>query len=330
MSQHLLGHRFGNQALPAPTSKCRITGVLPKVSRMCWILAVPGVYTEVMQIKGISGGLFVLLAGLFLQAGARASEDRGSCPGHLLPQSLQESIRSNVYSRRDIGATNDRSWQTYVETLAIRWIDWNGKRLIIDLGAGQGIAMKEAVETGAFERAVLIDFHDFGFADHWFFAETDTLHRVIHEQGAAELVLAKYDSAADVIVDNYGAFTYSPARLHLLKSAFRALRPGGRAYLRTPPVSFVKMGDESMVPLEVYLEKKFPRIFSVRNNERFPKERPTNDQMIGASRVLVMYRPKDAPFPEFSLKLLSESHWLHPHDSHIRFPLLMYGEAGAR
>ena len=251
---------------------------------------------------------------------AHASKDPNDC----LQELLARSIQKNVYSRADIGATNDRSWQTYRQTLAFRWHDWNGKKLIIDLGAGQGVAMKEAVESGAFERAVAIDFHDHTEAGHWMITETEVLHRVVYEQGAAETILPKYFSAADVIVDNYGAFTYSSARLHLLESAYRALRPGGRAYIRTPPVAFVIQPDRTLIPLGEHLSKKYPQFFSVRFNESWSAQRPLHHEMVGAHQVLIMTRSKSDPFPRLTLTVEQEYFWTHPQDKRMKFPVVIY------
>lgn len=210
-----------------------------------------------------------------------------------------------------------RGWETYRETLAFRWHDWNGKKLIIDLGAGQGVAMKQAVA---------IDFYDHSHADHWFSADTEVLHRVIHEQGPVERILPKYFSTADVIVDNYGAFVYSSARLPLLETSFRALRPGGRAYFRMPPLSFVRTPDGGLMPLGDYLQKKHPHIFSIRTTESLPRELPLLEKMVDAKEVLVMLRPKLDAFPKLPLEVLGEHYWIHPKDPRMKFPVVIYLE----
>jgi SAM-dependent methyltransferase len=260
---------------------------------------------------------FVLVSSLFTYAG-----EEDSCS---LGTSLKKLVSDNAYLKDPPKATNHRDWSDYEKNLAIRWNDFFMAKTLIDLGAGQGFAVRDAIESGEFKNAIAIDFTDFSYARHWDFAPERTLSKVRFEEDSAEAALLRYPNTADVIVDNYGAFTYSPARVHILNSAFRALKPGGIAYFRCPPLSFVSSNGR-MIPLENYLSQKYPRIFSVRKNRSSPFENPEEDPYISAETVLVMKRPKDGTTLDLTLEIGSHQKWYHPNYSKIEFPFITFSE----
>ncbi|MBU6153333.1 MAG: class I SAM-dependent methyltransferase [Bdellovibrionales bacterium] len=240
-------------------------------------------------------------------------------------ESLKTLIEDNAYLKNPPAATNFRSWKDYQENLAIRWNDFFLAKTVIDIGSGQGIAVRDALEGGTFTRAIAIDFSDHSNAKHWDYVSDKTKSKIRFEEDSAEAALLRHPNTADVIVDNYGAFTYSPARIHILNSAFRALKPGGIAYFRCPPVSFVKVGVE-MIPLEAYLSRKYPKIFSVRKNRTVPFENPDLDPFISADTVLVMRRPRGFQPIDLPLEIRSHRKWFFPGHSKIEFPFLVFDE----
>ncbi len=239
--------------------------------------------------------------------------------------SLKKLVSDNAYLKNPPAATNHRDWSDYENNLAIRWNDFFMAKTLIDLGAGQGFAVRDAIESGEFKNAIAIDFTDFSSARHWDFAPERTISKVRFEEDSAEAALLRYPNTADVIVDNYGAFTYSPARVHILNSAYRALKPGGIAYFRCPPVSFVHSGGKT-VPLETYLSKKYPKVFSIRKNRTTPFEDLEVEPYTSAETVLVMKREREVPPFDLNLEIESHRKWYHPGYSRIEFPFIFFRE----
>jgi SAM-dependent methyltransferase len=236
---------------------------------------------------------------------------------------LEQLVQQNAYWGRDIKATNFRSWSRYQESLAIRFFDFFRAKTLIDLGSGQGYAVREALESQAFQNAIAIDLHPQDESPHWSFTPHEIRDRIIHEEGAAEYILSRYEKSADVIVDNYGAFTYSPARLHLLEKAYAALKPGGIAYFRTPPVNTVMDGGRFRT-LEEDLALRFPKIFSIRKTSS--KIGTLSDEMVESHTVLVMKRNLRVEELHIPLEITEATSWTHPSDSKIRFPVLTFRE----
>jgi SAM-dependent methyltransferase len=265
--------------------------------------------------------LLVLLL-LSTSANLSRADQEDSCH---LGTNLKKLVSDNAYLKSPPTATNHRDWSDYENNLAIKWNDFFMAKTLIDLGAGQGMAVREAIESGEFKNAIAIDLTDFSSAKHWDYARESTLPKIRFEEDSAEAALLRYPNTADVIVDNYGAFTYSPARIHILNSAFRALKPGGIAYFRCPPLSFVSSGGR-MTPLEIYLSQKYPRIFTVRKNRTTPFENPDLDPYTAAETVLVMKRPKDGTVLDLELEIGSHQKWNHPNYFRIEFPFLTYIE----
>ena len=259
--------------------------------------------------------LFLPLWGLsFLNSDALADD----CNSY-----LERLVEQNAYWGRDLKATNFRSWSRYKETLGIRFFDFFRAQTLIDLGSGLGYAVREALEAEEFENAIAIDLHPQDEAPHWSFTSWGIRDRITHEEGAAELILDRYQNSADVIVDNYGAFTYSPARLPLLEKIYAALKPGGIAYLRTPPANLVIRGSVTL-PLEEDLALRFPKIFSVRKIP-FKSSRASNE-WIESHTVLVMKRNPKVQKLRLPLEISESTFWTHPSDQKIRFPVLTFSE----
>jgi SAM-dependent methyltransferase len=246
-------------------------------------------------------------------------------PKSCLPLVLQDLIQQNPYWTRDIGATNFRGWNTYKTTLAMKPGEIRGAKTLIDIGAGKGFAIKEAVETEKFTRAIAIDIHDHSEAEHWRFASFDTEDKITHEVDPAEVVLPHYPDFAGLIVDNYGGYTYSPARIHILEQAFKALKPGGSAFFRAPPVSFVKT-KKGLVSLETFLTEKYPKYFSVRINSSSAIVESELERFTNAKSVLVMKRPVKTDQLHLNLSIAEQTEWVSPESKSIRFPILTFKE----
>jgi len=238
---------------------------------------------------------------------------------------LKKLVEDNAYLKTPPRAVNFRSWEDYVEDLAIQSMDFRTNGTLIDLGAGQGYAVRDAIEERAFREAIAIDFTDHSNAHHWDLTRERTRSKIRFEEDSAEATLLRYPGVAEVITDNYGAFTYSPARIHILNSAFRALKPGGIAYFRCPPVSFVKTF-EGVVPLEVYLSQKYPEIFSIRKNRDKPFMDPELDPFVSARTVLVMKKPLREASLDLRLEIESHRKWQLPDYPLIEFPWIVFSE----
>ncbi len=265
---------------------------------------------------------FLVLLLLSTSANLSLADQEDSCH---LGTNLKKLASDNAYLKNPPAATNHRDWNDYENNLAIKWNDFFMAKTLIDLGAGQGFAVRDAIESGEFKNAIAIDFTDFSSAKHWDYAHEKTISKIRFEEDSAEAALLRYPNTADVIVDNYGAFTYSPARIHILNSAFRALKPGGIAYFRCPPLSFVRSGGHTF-PLEVHLSKKYPKVFSIRKNRTTPFSDLEVEPYTSAETVLVMKRPKDAFFLDLDFEIESHGKWYHPGYSRIEFPFLFFRE----
>ena len=100
-------------------------------------------------------------------------------------------------------------------------------------------------------------------------------NNITYEVGLSEKVLSKYENAVTLISDVFAAFFYSPNRLDVLMSAYRALKPGGEAHFLTRARGFwswnAYKGDEvhlkngKVVSLPKYLVLKFPTVFTYDN-----------------------------------------------------------------
>jgi SAM-dependent methyltransferase len=236
---------------------------------------------------------------------------------------LETLVEQNAYWGRDLKATNFRSWARYKESLGIRFLDYFRPNTLIDLGSGQGYAVREALEKDEFKNAIAIDLHPQDDAPHWSYTPSEILDRITHEEGPAEYILDHYQNRADAIVDNYGAFTYSPARIHLLEKAYAALKPGGIAYFRTPPTNFFIQGS-SLIPFEEELAHRFPKIFSVRKTAASPSQ--GSSEMVESHTVLVMKRSSRLEELSLPYQIIQSDFWSHPSDSKIRFPVLTFSE----
>ncbi len=147
--------------------------------------------------------------------------------------------------------------------------------LIIDLGAGQAKAMRELARKnqlitvginsiqGSPRTPEEIKFKDQG---EFYFI-----------QGLAEIRLSEVveeHGQANIILDIFGAYSFSPDPLYLLEQVYDALAPGGRAYIAFDPTktkNYILMtvdnGRQSIkkpVPFHTWLAWNYPQIFSVR------------------------------------------------------------------
>jgi hypothetical protein len=109
-------------------------------------------------------------------------------------------------------------------------------------------------------------------------------------RGYAEEKLTGTDEA-NWHLDASGAWIYSPKRLELSQSAFRALKPGGesRTSVLDPSLSLVRWPDGRTQPLVHYMAESAPHLFSI---ER-PSYRSTG---LDDEAILVMRKPVDLPF----------------------------------
>jgi SAM-dependent methyltransferase len=150
---------------------------------------------------------------------------------------------------RDYTAPNARPYRDYAQVLkpAIP-----RGALVMDLGGGQGRAMSElAASTGV--ETIVVNTQDF----------TGRYPRVRYLTGWAEDVLARApENSVDVILDFFGAFHYSARKDLIVEETYRALKPGGSAY-----ILFDYQNSEAFVGRERfdhYLESVNPNVFSIR------------------------------------------------------------------
>jgi SAM-dependent methyltransferase len=265
---------------------------------------------------------FTLLGILMMHSLGLVPDSRAEGFRPCLDPVLHALASKNPYWARDLKFTNTRNWDTYRETLVMKRSDLRGAKTLIDLGAGKGIAVREAVERLKLERAVAIDLHDHFVPTEWEGFHDRVEEKILHHTEAAESALLRHPGEADLIVDNYGAYTYSPARIHLLEAAFQSLKPGGKAFLRIPPASFVKT-PSGLQPLEEYLVERFPGIFGIRTRGWFPKRQSELEGFTDSRKVLVMTRPKKSTNPlRLNLQVSEQTEWSHPGAGKIRIPVL--------
>lgn len=127
--------------------------------------------------------------------------------------------------------------------------------LVIDLGGGPGVAMLELAEaTGA--KTIVINTQwnpDIPVASNGEF---------IYRRGWVEEILPEYINVADIIVDLWGAFSYSINKKEILEDVWNALKPGGDAFLyfnyrKTPATIYNR--ENGKYYLHRWLATRFPQ-----------------------------------------------------------------------
>ena len=152
-------------------------------------------------------------------------------------------------SAREYTAPNSRPYRDYEAVL--KPLVPRGS-LVMDLGGGQGRAMNE-LAARAQAKTVVVNTQDF----------SGRYPKVKYLTGWAEdVLLLVRENSVDVILDFFGAFHYSARKDLLVEGIFRALAPGGSAY-----VLFDYQNSEAFVGhfrFDRYLVSLNPKVFSVR------------------------------------------------------------------
>lgn len=150
--------------------------------------------------------------------------------------------------------------------------------VVIDLGGGPGLAMFELAEVSGATTIVI---------------NTQKNSQVllpkrgqfIYRRGWVEEHLPEYENQADIIIDLWGGFSYSINKKEILEDIWRALKPGGNAYVyfnfrKTPAV--VHRRNHGSFHLHRWLRLNFPhyvRYYDVLGDE-------------GNSVVIHVHKPK--------------------------------------
>ncbi|MES2962746.1 MAG: class I SAM-dependent methyltransferase [Bdellovibrionota bacterium] len=140
--------------------------------------------------------------------------------------------------------------------------------VVLDVGGGQGRAMSELAQALPVH-TIVINTQDFS-ALH---SRTRFKGSLEYKVGWAEQKLKEIPSGSvHLVVDLWGAFTYSPNKAEILEEIYRILKPGGRAYLLFPNKTPAHVEDPSInygqpMQLDAYFMRKFPGLVSRRNSQ---------------------------------------------------------------
>jgi hypothetical protein len=172
--------------------------------------------------------------------------------------------------------------------------------IVLDLGGGQGRAMFELVmQTMA--RAFVINTQKFSAQPWIVMHRLSVFDRLTYIADYAENALRKFKNKAKLIVDMWGAFSYSPSKKEIIELTYEALVPGGEAHFfwASERYSLEVKTPTGAIPLSQWLVAKHPDIFSFRNS-----------RLSGNSKNLVMEMRKPLGGPK-SLNLNLRMQELH-------------------
>ena len=133
--------------------------------------------------------------------------------------------------------------------------------------------------------------------------------KFVYEVGYAEKVLPHYKGQAERVMDFWGAYAYSPARVELLQSYYNALTPSGRAYVLIPSQArsgFVYNDDllSFKLILEDYLVSRYPTVF---------KKVKTLSKNKSFSDLSVLQISRDARIPDLNLDYIKLNKIINEH-----------------
>lgn len=140
------------------------------------------------------------------------------------------------------------------------------KGVVIDLGGGIGAALHEMAKIKDIN-AIVINAQK----PENFIPTGKTKGQFEYVSGWAEIEIKKYKGKADLVLDIWGAFSYSIMKAELIEQAYAALKPGGRAFILFHPrktralvkwQAQTQTGFESReARLDLFLEAVYPKIF---------------------------------------------------------------------
>jgi SAM-dependent methyltransferase len=151
--------------------------------------------------------------------------------------------------------------------------------IIIDVGGAHGEAVRELSQK---KNAIAIVFNTQTADEDLTNAVIGSNGKFQYVKGWAEEELPKYVNLADLLLDVYGAYSYSIEKVKLIEAYYNALKPGGMARIVVPVNSVAHVVDPAkrkiwldrlksrthdsvapgLLPLHHWLVEKYPEIFS--------------------------------------------------------------------
>lgn len=138
--------------------------------------------------------------------------------------------------------------------------------LVLDLGGGKGIALHQMAEQKNITAIVINTQKPDGFVSN-----APTLGHFVYHEGWAEKELMKFKNQADLIVDIWGAFSYSILKDKIIQETYTALKPGAKAYILFHPrktraivkwqVQTVTGLEDRQARIDEFLAVTYPKIF---------------------------------------------------------------------
>ncbi|HEX4926226.1 MAG TPA: class I SAM-dependent methyltransferase, partial [Bdellovibrionales bacterium] len=137
--------------------------------------------------------------------------------------------------------------------------------IVLDIGGGTGRAMFElALQTLA--RVFVINTQRYSKQSLVEAAGADPGARFRFLSGFVEDILPRFKNRAKLIVDMWGAFSYSPAKAEIVEAVYAALKPGGQAviYVAAATYEIYVNTPAGKVRFVEWLVTTYPGLFSLR------------------------------------------------------------------
>lgn len=174
--------------------------------------------------------------------------------------------------------------------------------LVLDLGGGKGTALHQMAEQKNITAIVINTQKPDGFVSN-----APTLGYFVYHEGWVEKELMKFKNQADLIVDIWGAFSYSILKDKIIQETYTALKPGGKAYILFHPKktrAIVKWQVRSMNGLEDR-EAKFDEFLAINYPKIFRSWRSPSSETMEA-KIIEITKPLAGPATlDLELQLIS-------------------------
>lgn len=188
---------------------------------------------------------------------------------------------------------------THVDELVLELAKKKGRKInILDAGCGNGSAIHELLSDRELNDAIdTCTGVSVSYFEH--IKEVSRLHgdRFIYYKGKVEDVLKEQKNQYDIILDVWGAFSYSPYKLEVLELYYQALTLNGEARILSPDRSTLKI--KSDIDGEVNLKDfcfRYPNLLT------FKSSRDSYNHTINVTKTTV-----DLHFPKYKLESFEET-----------------------